>query len=82
MDNKTKQNTKMLKDCFTFNKASHDLIGKIEKRLMLLGEKKNKSEIVRAALKSLMAQEDVELLKYAKSIRKVKTGRRPTNNEG
>ena len=75
------KDTSVIKDAFTFPEEEYLLIEKCKKRILILGQAINKSEIMRLGLLCLDRLTDEELDKTRRLIQKVKTGR-PKSKKG
>ena len=66
---------RVVRDTFTFPENEYVLISQIQDRCLQLATMANKSEILRAGLKSLSDMSDEELLKIFSELPKIKPGR-------
>jgi hypothetical protein len=72
---------KVIRDSFTMPSSDYDLISVIRERCLGGRVSLTKSEVLRAGLLALQAMPDKELLKAARNVTKVKTGR-PAGRNG
>ncbi|WP_127471971.1 hypothetical protein [Thiomicrorhabdus aquaedulcis] len=66
---------KTVKDTFSFPQKDHDLIHALCDKLLLNGVRANKSEVIRAALYSLNALSNEEMIGVVQSLERVQVGR-------
>ena len=71
---------KVIRDSFTMPSSDYDLISKIKERCLNGRVSLTKSEVLRVGLLALEAMPDKDLLKAARNVTKVKTGRPPGRN--
>jgi hypothetical protein len=66
---------KLVRDSYTMPKDEHAVLAELKQRCAKLGQAVKKSELLRAGLKALAAQNDKALLAALKAVPSLKTGR-------
>uniref|UniRef100_UPI0035B4C656 hypothetical protein n=1 Tax=Hylemonella sp. TaxID=2066020 RepID=UPI0035B4C656 len=66
---------KLVRDSYTMPKDEHAVLAELKQRCGKLGQAVKKSELLRAGLKALAAQNDKALLAALKAVPSLKTGR-------
>ncbi|MCA3236745.1 MAG: hypothetical protein ACK5N7_06590 [Curvibacter sp.] len=72
---------KLVRDSYTMPKDEHAVLAKLKLRSAELGQAVKKSELLRAGLKALAAQNDKALLAALKAVPSLKTGRPKKDRE-
>jgi hypothetical protein len=77
-----KEKGKLVRDSFTMPATEYALISQLKKRCLAKGVAAKKSEILRAAIASLAATSDANVLKAIKQLDIIKTGRPSKGKSG
>jgi Arc/MetJ-type ribon-helix-helix transcriptional regulator len=69
------EHQRVIRDSFSLPANDYEVIGTLRERALKAGVQTNKSELIRAGLRVLLAMKEDDFLSAVKQIEKIKTGR-------